>query len=97
MFVLQKPWPFGNEYDNAGCADSDNIWALELHEGKDSPTQLNNKEFDKLGKTIGMLQCLTKPVWGSGNIFILDSGFCVLKAIIELKRKESSQQQLIKK
>ena len=53
MFVPQKPWPFGNEYHDAGCADSDIIWALELCEGKERPTQLNNKEFDELGKTIG--------------------------------------------
>ena len=62
MFVPRKPWPFGNEYHDAGCADSDIIWALELREGKYCPIQLNNKEFDKLGKTIGMLLCLTKPV-----------------------------------
>ena len=66
---------------------SDIIWALELCEGKDCPTQLNNKEFDELGKTIGTLLCLTKPAWGSGKIFVLHSGFCVLKAIIELKKK----------
>ena len=97
MFVPQKPWPFGNEYHDAGCADSDIIWALELHEGKDHPTQLNNKEFDKLGKTIGTLLHLTKPVWGSGKIFVLDSGFCVLKAIIELKKKGVVAAALIKK
>ena len=34
MFVPQKPWPFGNEYHDAGCADSDIIWALELCEEK---------------------------------------------------------------
>ena len=55
MFVPRKPWPFGNEYHDAGCADSDIIWALELREGKDHPTQLNNKEFDEMGKTIGTL------------------------------------------
>ena len=97
MFVPQKLWPFGNEYHDAGCADSDIIWSLELHEGKDCPTQLNNKEFDELGKTIGTLLCLTKPVWGIGKIFILDSGFCVLKAIIELKKKGVFARALIKK
>ena len=76
---------------------SDILWALELCEGKDHPTQLNNKEFDELGKTIGTLLCLTKPVWGSGKIFILDSGFCVLKAIIELKKKGVFVAALIKK
>ena len=27
MFVPQKPWPFGNEYHDAGCTDSDIIWS----------------------------------------------------------------------
>ena len=97
MFVPQKPWPFCNEYHDAGCVDSDIIWALELREGKDCPTQLNNKEFDELDKTIGMLLCLVKPVWGSGKIFVLDSGFCVSKAIIELKKKLVFTAALIKK
>ena len=97
MFVPQKLWAFGNEYHDAGCADSDINCTLELHEGKDLPTQLNNKEFDELGKTIGMLLCLTNPVWGSGKIFILDSGFCVLKAILELKKKGVFPAALIKK
>ena len=84
MFVPCKPWSFGNEYHDAGCAESDIIWSLELWEGKDWPPQLNNKPFDDLGKTVGTLLCLTEPVWGSGRVFVLDSGFCVLQAIVEL-------------
>ena len=84
MFVPHKPWPFRNEYDDAGCADSNIIWSLELREGKDRPPQLNNKPFDDLGKTVGTLLWLTEPVWGSGKVFIFDSGFYILKAIIEL-------------
>ena len=75
MFVPRKPWPFRNKYHNAGCANSNIIWSLELHEGKDRPPQLNNKPFDDLRKTVGTLLWLTEPVWGSGKVFILDSGF----------------------
>ena len=35
MFIPRKQWPFGNEYHDAGCAESDIIWLLDLHEGKD--------------------------------------------------------------
>ena len=97
MFVPRKPWPFGNEYHDAGCADSNIIWSLELREGKDRPPQLNNKQFDDLGKTVGTLLRLTEPVWGSGKVFILDSGFCVLKAIVELQKKGIFAAALIKK
>ena len=40
---------------------------------------------------------LTEPVWGSGKVFILDSGFCVLKAIVELQKKGIFAAALIKK
>ena len=96
MFVPHKPWHFGNEYHDAGCADSNIIWSLELHEGKDRPPQLNNMLFDDLGKTVRMLLWLTEPVWGSGKVFILDSGFCVLMAIIELQKKGIFAVALIK-
>ena len=35
MFVPRKPWHFGNEYHDAGCCDSDIVWAVDLREGKD--------------------------------------------------------------
>ena len=91
MFVPHKPWPFGNEYHDTGCANSNIIWSLELCEGKDRPLQLNNKQFDDLRKTVRTLLRLTEPVWSSGKVFILDRGFCILEAIIELQKMVSSQ------
>ena len=56
MYVPCKPWPFGNEYHDAGCADSDVIWQVDLREGKDRPVQLGGgKEHDEKGKTTGTL------------------------------------------
>ena len=55
MYVPRKPWPFGNEYHDAGCADCDIIWGVDLREGKDRPRNLGNKEFDEMGKTTGIL------------------------------------------
>ena len=56
MFIPQKPWPFGNEYHDACCADSNIIWSVELCEGKkDQPHELGDKEFDTMGKTVGTL------------------------------------------
>ena len=87
MYVPRKPWKFGNKYHDAGCTDSDIIWALDLREGKDCPQHLGPKEFDNIGKTTGILLQLTKPVWSTGKVFVLDSGFCVLQALVELKKK----------
>ena len=55
MYVPRKLWPFGNEYHDAGCADSDIIWALDLREEKDQPQNLGKKQFDEIGKTTGIL------------------------------------------
>ena len=76
---------------------SDVIWQLNLRKGKDHPKHMDKKEYDKLGATVGTLLCLTKPVHGCGKVFVLDSGFCVLKALVELKKKGAFAHVLIKK
>ena len=97
MCVPRKPWKFGNEYHDAGCAMSNIIWRVDLREGKDRPRHLGEKEHDNKGRTIGTLLHLTEPVWGTGKIVVLDSGFCVLQGLIELKKKEVYAHALIKK
>ena len=46
---------------------------------------------------MGTLLHLTEPVRGSGRVFVLDSGFCVLQAIVELWKKGVFTVALIKK
>ena len=87
MFIPRKPWPFGNKYHDACCAESDTIWSVDLRKGKDRPRELGIEEYDDEGKTVGMLLQLTVPIWGGGKVLVLDSGFCVLKAIVELKKR----------
>ncbi len=55
-------------------------------EGKDCQKELAAPEFDGLGKTVSLLLQMLKPVFHSGCYVVLDSGFCVLKVIIELKK-----------
>ena len=50
-----------------------------------------------MGATVGMLLRLTRPVHGCGKVFVLDSGFCMLKALAELKKKGVFAHELIKK
>ena len=97
MFVPRKPWPFGNEYHDACCTKSDIIWSVDLHKGKDRPRELGVKEYNDEGKTVGTLLQLTVPIWGGGKVLVLDSGFCVLKAIVELKKRGVFTASLIKK
>ena len=58
-FVPRMLWPFGNEFHDAGCADNDIIWQVELREDKDHLQHLGGKEHDEKGKTVGTLLCLT--------------------------------------
>ena len=97
MCIPHKTWKFSNEYHDAGCGMSDVIWQVDLHEGKDHPQQMDKKEYNELGATVGMLLCLTRPVHSCGKVFVLDSGFCVLKALVELKKKGVFAHELIKK
>ncbi len=55
--------------------------------GKDSPPEIL-LEYNNLGKTVGlMLRCL-RSYFTLGKYVVLDSGFCILKGIIELKKRE---------
>ena len=87
MYVPHKPWQFGNEYHDAGCADRDIIWQVNLREGTDRPTDLGRKDCEEKGETCGTLLWLTQPV----------HGFCVLQAIVELKKHVFFAHALINK
>ena len=96
MFVPRKPWPFGNEYHMVCCSLSGILWQMELVEGKDAPSQPVPK-FNNQGKTVGLLLLVLEPIFGKGNMVVLDSGFCVLKGIVELKKRGVYASALIKK
>ena len=97
MFVPHKPWPFGNEYHTVCCCSSGIMWGIDLVEGKDHPQQLGIQQYYNFGSTVGMLLRMLAPIYHKGFIVILDSGFCVLKGIIELRKKGVFASALIKK
>eukprot|EP00934_Nitzschia_sp_Nitz4_P007490 Nitzschia sp. Nitz4//scaffold526_size3785//2112//3756//NITZ4_009261-RA/size3785-processed-gene-0.3-mRNA-1//1//CDS//3329553959//7480//frame0 len=97
MCVPRKPWPLGNEYHSIACSESGLMYAIELVEGRDEPRQQPAKEFHELGKTVSLLLRLTRPLWGSSKLVILDSGFCVLQGIVELRKHGVFASALIKK
>ena len=73
------------------------MYQVELVEGKDRPKELQKFEFGERGKTSGLLLHLCKPLFGTGKLVILDSGFCVLAAVIELMKFGVYASALIKK
>lgn len=97
IFCPRKPHPFGNEYHTACCALSGILFAMELVEGKDRPKELPKPEYDNLGKTTGLLLRMLKSYFATGKYVILDSGFCVLKGLVELRKRGLFAGALIKK
>jgi Transposase IS4 len=97
MFVPRKPHPFGNEWHSICCGISGIMYAVELVEGKDSPIGLTKEFHEMKQKTVALLLRLTKRLWHTGKVVVLDSGFCVLKGLIELRRRGVFAAAMIKK
>ena len=97
VFCPRKPHPFGNEHHSMCCGASGIMFDVELVEGKDRPKELPQPIGDEHGPAIGSLLRLTKLLCGAGKTVVLDSGFCVLKGIIELCKKGACSSALIEK
>ena len=53
--------------------------------------------INNLGKTVGLLLHVLEPIFGKGMVVIVDCGFCLLKGIVELKKRGVYASVLIKK
>jgi Transposase IS4 len=81
---VDKSVPMGNEYHSVCCGVSGTIYSIKLVEGKDRPLELPPPKFYEKGKTAGLLLRLTESIAHSGRVAIMDSGFCVLRALVNL-------------
>jgi len=96
IFCPRKPHPFGNEYHTACCALSTIMFVIELVEGRDAPPEIP-KQFNAEGKTAGLLLRMLQSYFHTARYIVLDSGFCVLKGITELRKYGLFGCALIKK
>ena len=87
IFIPHKPRQFVNEYHTIADGLTNILFRVEIVEGKDA--QNFWVDFDEKGKISGLLLRLTRGIWQSGRVIILDSGFCVLQSIVELMKKKS--------
>ena len=71
------------------------MFRMEMVEGKDRPREL--PQDPKAKKTTSLLQRLCAGIKATGKVVILDSGFCVLEGLIELKKIGVYAGALIKK
>ena len=96
MFIPHKPWPFGNKYRTVCCCSLGIMWGIDLVEGTDHPQQLGIQQYNNLSSPVGLLLHMLSPIYHKGFIVILNSRFCVLKGIIELRKKGVFASALIK-
>ena len=98
VFCPRKPHLIGNKYCSVCCGVSALMLNVELVEGKDRPAELNNLKYDdRGGKTCGLLLRMLCNYFSTRRYVVLDSGFCVMKAIVELKKEGLFAGALIKK
>ena len=74
------------------------MFVVELVEGKEHPRQYGPLDFEDLGgKTVGLLLHMMKSYISTGRYAILDSGFCVLKGLIQFRNRGVFAYSAIKK
>ena len=65
------------------------MFNVGLVEGKDNLCQGGPLEFENLGgKTVRLLFHIMKIYFANSRYVIIDSGFCVFKGLIELRKKD---------
>ena len=97
MVVPRKPHPFGNEYHTLCCGKTGIMYHVEIVEGKDRPPEKGPKQYDEKGKTVGLVLRMTRSIQGTYKCVIMDSGFAVLDALIELKKVGVLGSMVVKK
>lgn len=97
VFCPRKPHAFGNEYHDIACGMSNILFRILMVEGRDAPTERPEGQFEKYGSTTYLLLELCRTIFHSGRVVILDSGFCVLKALVKLREYGVYATAMIKK
>lgn len=89
--IKRKPHPFGNEYHATACAETGILFFIEIVEGSDRPQSGPHSDVPLLNetqqKTAALVLRMTKTLWGSGRVVMLDSGFGGIPTISNLARK----------
>ena len=67
--------------------------------GWDHTIPMERPEFETSTnmKVVGLILLLTRELWSTGKSVIIDSGFCVLKGLMEMRKRKVYGGELIKK
>ena len=73
------------------------MWRSNIVEENDIMGQLGPKLHSKLGRTVGIIFWLFKPLFFSWKYVVMEIGFCVANGSFSLAAKEVCSRALIKK
>ena len=75
------------------------MYGWEIVEGRDHPIPMGRPEFETSPnmKTFGLMLRLTRALCSTWKAVIMDSGFCVLKGLLEMRKRGVYGSALIKK
>ena len=99
IFCPRKPHPKCNEYHTICCGESGIMDGWDIVEVRDHPIPMGRAEFETSPniKTVGLMLRLPRAPWSTGKAVIMDSGFCVLKGLLETRKRGVYGSALIKK
>jgi hypothetical protein len=82
MTVKRKPHPLGNEYHTICCGETAILFKVDLVEGKARPAGMGPVPNEaSLGKTGALVLRMVDSLHGTGRVIVMDSAFCVMKAV----------------
>ena len=95
----RKPYPKGNAYHTICCGESGIMYGWEIVERRYNLIPMGQPEFETSTnmKTVGLMRRLTRALWSTGKAVIMDSVFCVLKGLLEMRKRGVCGSALIKK
>ena len=100
--IKRKPHPFENEYHTIADTETGIIFFIEIVEGRDAPKEGPNApplefEGELKSKIAALCVRMTKNIWGSGRVVLLDSGFGYLPSCTSLLQRGLHSTCVIKK
>jgi hypothetical protein len=97
VFCPRRLHPVGNEYHTIADGLPTILYAAKIVMGKDKPQDWECDYEKEEGKTSSLLARLTRSIWHSGKVVVLDSGFFALEALINFKKRGVYAAAVIKK
>ena len=98
VFCPCRIHPKGNQYHTICCGESGIMYGWYIVQGMDYLIPMGRPEFQTSPnmKTVRLMLRLMRALWSTGKAVIMDSLFCVLKGLLETRKRGVYVSELIK-